>query len=215
MLSPEAPCFPEPPPDWPRFASIHLRALQRGQVAEIRVGDNDDVAAGPPSPPSGPPLGTCFSRRKLIAPSPPRPALTRMRARSWNTGLLRVGDGDDAALAARLERDLAVALGEDRVIAADARRRCPGGTSCRAGGRGSSRRPPSGRRRSSRRGAWPASRGRSWRSRDLSCVPLALFLLRRGSPPRGFFAAAAGFFAACSPPSRRSRVISICVSELR
>ena len=24
-LSPEAPCFPEPPPDWPRFASIHLR----------------------------------------------------------------------------------------------------------------------------------------------------------------------------------------------
>ena len=31
---------------------------------------------GPPSPPSGPPFGTCFSRRKLSAPSPPRPACT-------------------------------------------------------------------------------------------------------------------------------------------
>ncbi len=40
----------------------------------------------PPSPPSGPPLGTNFSRRKLSAPSPPRPATTLMLARSWNTG---------------------------------------------------------------------------------------------------------------------------------
>src|SRR5919206_2922604 len=40
-----------------------------------------------------------------------------MRARSWNIALLR--DGDEATLAARPERDGAVALGEDRVVAAD------------------------------------------------------------------------------------------------
>src|SRR3954447_5351139 len=38
----------------------------------------------PPSPPSGPPRGTYFSRRKWIEPSPPRPAITVSRARSWN-----------------------------------------------------------------------------------------------------------------------------------
>ncbi len=38
----------------------------------------------PPSPPSGPPRGTNFSRRKWIEPSPPRPATTISRARSWN-----------------------------------------------------------------------------------------------------------------------------------
>src|SRR2546430_8152394 len=70
----------------------------------------------PPSPPSGPPLGTNFSRRNERPPSPPRPACTWMRARSWNTALL--GDGDRALLAARPERDTAVAGGEDRVVAA-------------------------------------------------------------------------------------------------
>ena len=38
----------------------------------------------PPSPPSGPPRGTCASRRKLAEPSPPRPASTWMRARSYS-----------------------------------------------------------------------------------------------------------------------------------
>ena len=61
------------------------------EVAQVGIGDEHDVARRrPPSPPSGPPLGTCFSRRKLSAPSPPRPAATRMRARSWNTRLARV-----------------------------------------------------------------------------------------------------------------------------
>src|SRR3954451_8650764 len=42
-----------------------------------------------------------------------------MRARSWNMSRL-LGDRDEAAFAARLEHDRAVALGEDRVVAADA-----------------------------------------------------------------------------------------------
>jgi hypothetical protein len=40
----------------------------------------------PPSPPSGPPRGTNFSRRKLHAPSPPRPALIWIRTSSTNIG---------------------------------------------------------------------------------------------------------------------------------
>src|SRR5204862_7485673 len=42
----------------------------------------------PPSPPSGPPLGTYFSRRKLTQPRPPSPPLTKMVTRSMNIGLL-------------------------------------------------------------------------------------------------------------------------------
>src|SRR5512135_3712246 len=38
----------------------------------------------PPSPPSGPPLGTNFSRRKLTQPLPPSPALTWIWASSTN-----------------------------------------------------------------------------------------------------------------------------------
>src|SRR3546814_17258704 len=38
----------------------------------------------PPSPPSGPPLGMNFSRRKLAAPLPPLPATTSMVASSTN-----------------------------------------------------------------------------------------------------------------------------------
>src|SRR5256885_12175528 len=38
----------------------------------------------PPAPPSGPPRGTFFSRRKLTMPSPPLPAWTSMRASSTN-----------------------------------------------------------------------------------------------------------------------------------
>src|SRR6266699_365130 len=44
-----------------------------------------------------------------------------MRARSWNTELLRVDDRDGSFLARGTERDAAVALREDRVVAADAR----------------------------------------------------------------------------------------------
>src|SRR5690606_31660996 len=38
----------------------------------------------PPSPPSGPPFGMNFSRRKLATPLPPWPALTSMVASSTN-----------------------------------------------------------------------------------------------------------------------------------
>src|SRR5262245_10443637 len=84
----------------------------------------------PPSPPSGPPFGTFASRRKLSAPSPPRPASTWRRARSENgdsrTLRTSVGiraDGDVPPVAARPELDLTVARGEDRVVAADTRTR--------------------------------------------------------------------------------------------
>src|SRR5215204_2000336 len=40
----------------------------------------------PPSPPSGPPRGMNFSRRKLIAPRPPWPAVTSMSTSSTNMG---------------------------------------------------------------------------------------------------------------------------------
>src|SRR5205814_1641976 len=36
----------------------------------------------PPSPPAGPPLGTYFSRRQAMAPLPPSPPRTLMRASS-------------------------------------------------------------------------------------------------------------------------------------
>src|SRR5919204_66041 len=75
----------------------------------------------PPSPPSGPPFGTCFSRRKWRLPSPPRPACTWMRARSWNTEcLLRAVDFDEALLAALAEHDRSRTLREDRVVATEA-----------------------------------------------------------------------------------------------
>src|ERR1700687_999772 len=38
----------------------------------------------PPFPPSGPPRGTNFSRRKLRAPAPPSPPLTKILTRSVN-----------------------------------------------------------------------------------------------------------------------------------
>src|SRR5436190_17900751 len=42
-----------------------------------------------------------------------------MRARSLNTGLFGAGDGDGTAVARPAELELAVALGEDRVVLAD------------------------------------------------------------------------------------------------
>src|SRR5689334_24371585 len=119
--SPEAPCLPLPPPAPPLPALNHRRARKLERSRRSGSATSTTSPPGPPSPPSGPPLGTCFSRRKLSAPSPPRPACTWMRARSWNTRLLR--DGDEAPLAGGLEDHRAVALGEDRVVAADARAR--------------------------------------------------------------------------------------------
>src|SRR5262245_56347383 len=157
--APSAPRLPEPPPLSPRDA--RKRRLPRKDERSRRSGSATTTTAPPvpPSPPSGPPRGTYFSRRKLSAPCPPRPASTRIFARSWNTAPQRtagvrprarqthaktatpgsdpwtwpveprpVGAGDglvrnghEAALAARAELDLAVAGGEDRVVAADVR----------------------------------------------------------------------------------------------
>ena len=192
--------LPEPPPDGrasPRSATP-LEAERSRRPGPRR----ETSPPGPPSPPSGPPLGTCFSRRKLSAPSPPRPAFTRMRARSWNTGLLGRSDGDGAALAARgysTLPSLVAKIVSSRPMPVPG----PGGTSCRAGARGSS--PPSrpGRRRSSRRAASHSSRGRSGRNRVPSYEPSSAFFLVVDAA--GFLAAVARF----APIA----VISICESS--
>src|SRR5688500_15970618 len=44
----------------------------------------------PPSPPSGPPRGTYFSRRNDADPLPPSPAFTQILARSMSTCYLSV-----------------------------------------------------------------------------------------------------------------------------
>ena len=58
------------------FGCDPLPPLQRGEVAQVRVGDRQTSPPSPPSPPSGPPFGTYFSRRNDSPPSPPRPAFT-------------------------------------------------------------------------------------------------------------------------------------------
>src|ERR1044072_5771494 len=120
IFSPSAPCFPEPPPRPPRppsnAACRGRREGSRGSGSATRT----TSPPRPPSPPSGPPFGTYFSLRKLSAPSPPPPARTRMRARSFNTAGL-VGDGYGPPLPAPPEAQRAVALGEDRVVLADPR----------------------------------------------------------------------------------------------
>src|SRR6266540_3827160 len=115
--SPDAPCFRAPRPLPPRPAL--MRWFGRNAERSRRSGSASSTTfpPGPPSPPSGPPFGTCFSRRNERPPSPPRPACTWMRARSWNTALLR--DGNGALVAARPKNNPAVARGEDRVVAAD------------------------------------------------------------------------------------------------
>ncbi len=113
----------------------------------------------PPSPPSGPPFGTNFSRRKLRPPSPPRPALTRMWARSWNMRIRaaplapcgRAGLRHRATKARSSAREPSTEMKrfsperrnsttpsrmrEDRVVAAEADARHRAGTGCRAGAR--------------------------------------------------------------------------------
>src|SRR5215470_6933084 len=90
----------------------------------------------PPSPPSGPPRGTNFSRRKLTQPAPPSPPLTNTSTSSMNmtdydhvngeprrprgrSGRL-LGDADVLVVAPPLEADVAVRLGEERVVDAEA-----------------------------------------------------------------------------------------------
>src|SRR5688572_6835151 len=94
----------------------------------------------PPSPPSGPPRGTNFSRRKLRAPLPPCPAATwistsstkdivcsqqftvcsRRKPQTANRRLFQRQDGDHAALGAVIaELHRAVDLREERVVLAE------------------------------------------------------------------------------------------------
>src|SRR5207245_5013934 len=66
----------------------------------------------PPLPPSGPPRGTSSSRRKVSAPAPPSPPLTKIFARSVNTRR------DYADASACRPVGLADAAGRGRLLAA-------------------------------------------------------------------------------------------------
>lgn len=61
--------------------------LEIHQRVDVLAALQHDVAARPPSPPSGPPAATNFSRWKDTAPLPPAPACTRMVALSINMNL--------------------------------------------------------------------------------------------------------------------------------
>jgi hypothetical protein len=69
-----------------------LAALSSKRASEPKIGKRVepgsrlkiDTAPLPPSPPSGPPRGTYFSRRKLRQPLPPFPACTVIVASSTN-----------------------------------------------------------------------------------------------------------------------------------
>jgi len=51
--------------------AVNAREAVFDEGVDVPVGDRIDAAPLPPSPPSGPPRGTFFSRLKLTAPSPP------------------------------------------------------------------------------------------------------------------------------------------------
>jgi len=64
--------------------AVNAREAIFDEGVDVSVGDRIDAAPLPPSPPSGPPRGTFFSRRKLTAPSPPLPEWISMHASSTN-----------------------------------------------------------------------------------------------------------------------------------
>ena len=99
MSSPSAPCLRVPRPLPPRRASKTVFARKAERSRRSASATRMMSPPRPPSPPSGPPLGTNFSRRKLRPPSPPRPALTRMRTRSWNMLIGSPGSSDHVAAA--------------------------------------------------------------------------------------------------------------------
>src|SRR5215208_2923816 len=122
--SPRAPCRRLPPPFPPRPALSRRRVDSADRSRRSGLATSTTSPPSPPSPPSGPPFGTNFSRLNESAPSPPRPACTWMRARSWNMAAPLVAvDVDEAAVAAPPELDDSVAHGEDRVVASEARAR--------------------------------------------------------------------------------------------
>src|SRR6056297_566787 len=153
--SPERPVLFRPAPPSP-LSARNLRCTRKSaSVLMPWSACSQTLPPWPPSPPSGPPRGMYFSRRKLRQPWPPLPACTRMVASSTNfmgisakrqknpaaagfsqeTGVPRSGTRarlrlrrsgvDDAHVLAALrslllEQDLAVGLGEQRVVPAEA-----------------------------------------------------------------------------------------------
>ena len=89
LAVPAAAVRPLPVP--PALGAEVALPTERRQVAQVGVGEQDDAAAAAAVTPSGPPFGTYFSRRKLRAPSPPRPPWATNAARSANTILLPSG----------------------------------------------------------------------------------------------------------------------------
>src|SRR6266508_2233278 len=99
-----------------------LRAEPR-EDAQVRVGNEDDVAPRPA-------VATVRAalRDVLLTPEAQRSGADATALHPDAGAVMEhtrcsslVGNRDDAALAARLECDLAVALGEDRVVSAHAR----------------------------------------------------------------------------------------------
>ena len=128
---------------------------QGREIAQRRVGDQDDVAAAAAVAAVRPALGhVLLAAEATVAVAAlagldanPGPVVEHWR-QGWLAPVTRyaaagggrspVGhliDRHEAPLAARAERDRAGPHREDRVVAADLRCRGPGGTSCRAGGR--------------------------------------------------------------------------------
>ena len=60
------------------------RLAKAGQAIHPQPSLQNDAGSMPPSPPSGPPRGTYFSRRRLEQPSPPLPACNSIWTRSTN-----------------------------------------------------------------------------------------------------------------------------------
>ena len=155
-VSPSAPCLRAPRPGSPRPALNVVFARNDGEVAEIGVGDEHDVAAAAAVAAVGPAL-----RHVLLAPEAQAAVAAAARqhldagaivehaqaaevsalgealraAAPRLTFAVGLGDRDEALLAGRAELDRALADGEDRVVTADARARARGGTACRAGAR--------------------------------------------------------------------------------
>ena len=125
IVAPSAPCLRAPRPGSPRPALNLVFARKDGQVAQARVRDEDDVAALAAVAAVGTTLGHVF-----LAPEAQASVAAAARRHLdggaiVEQGLLALvgvglGDRDEALLARRAELDGALALGEDRVVAADA-----------------------------------------------------------------------------------------------
>src|SRR5947209_2544305 len=84
MSSPFRPCMRLGPPASPLAATKRRLRLKLNRVFRPRSARKIMLPPWPASPPSGPPSGTYFSRRKCMAPLPPSPERTNTRASSRN-----------------------------------------------------------------------------------------------------------------------------------